>query len=177
VGLGVGAALAGTVRVPGYGPYPDWDGQVLADWEAHVIHAAAEALLPPATDGKRYLEVPANVDRYLVHLPGSLQREVHAALVAVEHGTTPLSGRWSRMSALPVEERAAWLSELAAAGGLRRQLYRGIRDLCMVGFYQQPETWTALGYGGPSVSGPRLPSPYDALAAPAGISPRGWGPA
>ncbi|MCK6529390.1 pyridoxal-phosphate dependent enzyme [Myxococcota bacterium] len=165
-----GAACVG-LRVTGYPPLPAFRGQVLAAWEAHVVRAAAEALLPPAPGP--YGDVAARVDRYLAALPPRLRRDVHALLATVEHATL-LGGEVRRLTRLAPAEGEAWLRALDAYGGLARQAYRGIRDLCMLGHYQDPATWPDLGYGGPRVPPGRRPSSYDALAAPAGAIPPGW---
>jgi D-cysteine desulfhydrase len=179
--LGAAAATAALVayRVTGYPPLPGWNGLVLSAWEASVVRAAAEALLPPAPDGGTFEAVPAAVDRYLHGMPEGALREVHAMLALVEHGTTPLGGRLSRLTALPVAERRAYLEGLESWGGLLAQAYAGIRDLCFLAYYQQPSTWSALGYDGPRVAADaavtgRMDWPaYDGMVAPQGTLPRG----
>ena len=174
---GVAATTALTVglRVTGYPDWPAWPGRVLAVWEGHVLRAVVEALLPPAPLDPGVPErVAMNVDRYVLALPSHARLELHAALAAVEHGTTPLTLRWSRLTELPVEEAREYLATLAARGGVQRQMYRGVRDLVMLGYYQQARTWPALGYEGPKVDRRRRPTTYDPLAARAGDVPRGW---
>ncbi len=181
--LGAAAATAALVlyRVTGYPPLPTWNGLVLAPWEALVVRAAAEALLPPAPDGGSFEAVPGAVDRYLYGMPETVLREVHAMIALIEHGTTPLGGRLSRLSALPVAERRAYLEGLESWGGLLAQAYAGIRDLCFLAYYQQPSTWPALGYDGPRVApdaaSARMAWPaYDGMVAPKGALPRGVAP-
>lgn len=174
----VGGAAALSVaaiglRVSGYPAWPAWPGRSLAVWEAHVVRAAAEALLPAsASDDAALDRVAVNVDAYVATLPASVRRELHAAFALIEHGT-PMSFRWRRLTDQEPAERAAHLETLALRGGLQRQLYRGVRDLVMLGFYQQPGTWPAIGYGGPTVDGSERPDPYQRLVAPAGALPRG----
>jgi len=174
--LAGGAALAAGAlwRTSGYPALPEWSGRVLAPWQAHVLRACAEALLPPAPLPGRLGSIPARVDRFVQSLPAAMTRELLGLTAALEHGTTPLGHAWSRLTALPVEERRAFLADLAAAGGLRGELYRGVRELVYLGYYQQPETWPALGYRGPLVpEGPRADR-YGALVAPPGALPRGF---
>lgn len=175
VGVGVG------VRITGYPELTAFRGAVLATWEAHVIEAAAQAILPPAPIGDAPAgALAARVDRYLTGMPASTLREVHAMLGLLEHGTTPLGGRISRLSILPMDEREAFLAGLAKRGGLLATAYGGLRDLCMLGYYQSPSTWKSIGYEGPRVplsydpAGPdRMQWPaYDALVAPKGALPR-----
>ena len=178
--FGAAAAVVLAARVTGYPALPGWHGEVLSTWEALVVTAAAEALLPPAATAAELASIPARVDRYLVGMPPPVRREVHAMLAFIEHGTA-LSRHVSRFTRLPVAEREAFLADLEARGGTTSQAYRGLRDSCMLALYQQPSTWAALGYDGPrqpldyDPRGPdRWPWPaYDAMVAPAGALPRG----
>jgi len=172
-GAALVAGAVGTARFTGYPGWPDWPGHVLAPWEGHVIRACAEALLPPALDDGAYAQVAVNVDRYVQSMPSHGRLELHAALASVEHATTPLAFKLSRLTALSPQSRLDYLETLAARGGLQRQLYRAVRDLCMVGYYQQPATWESINYGGP-LALPTGPDPYAALVAPAGAAPPGW---
>lgn len=179
--LGAVALAAGVgVRVTGYPALPGWHGAVLARWEAHVFCAAAEALLPPAPVADAGGEIAARVDRYLVGMPSSVQRDIHGMLALVEHGTF-LGGRGARFTRLAPAERRLFLERFAARGGLLAQAYGGMRDLVYLAYYQQSSTWGAIGYDGPRVPldyDPRGPdrlvsAVYDDLRAPAGSLPRG----
>jgi D-cysteine desulfhydrase len=175
--LGGALAAAGALavaRVTGYPPAPGWSGQVLAAWEAHVLAAATEVLAgTSAVDG---LVVAANVDRFLVSMPPSSKSEIHQLLGLVEHGTTPLGLRLSRFTKLAPDAREAFLLSLRARGGLLAQAFRGLRDLVLMGVYQEPAAWKHLGYGGPWPADARGPENDDAthesFRAPAGASPK-----
>jgi D-cysteine desulfhydrase len=176
VAAAVGALALG-VRITGY---EDVAGlSVLSPWEAQVLGAAAEALLPPGVDAATQADVAARVDRYLVGMPPKVLRDVHAMLALIEHGTTPLGLRLHRFTALSRDEREAYLTGLAAHGGLLAQAYDALRQLCMLGYYQRSSTWAAIGYEGPRVPldydprGPgRMAFPdYDKLRAPDGALP------
>jgi D-cysteine desulfhydrase len=114
-------------------------------------------------------------------MPSRTLREVGAMLLLIEHGTSPLGGRLRRFTSLDPASRGAYLAGLEARGGLLAQAYRGLRDLVMVAYYQQPSAWKAIGYEGPRVPldyDPRGPlraewPAYDALVAPRGAVPRG----
>lgn len=155
--VGVAAALGAValgVRLTGYASIEGLS--VLASWEADVLGAAAEALLPPRLDAATRADVAVRVDRYLVGMPPNVHRDVHSMLALIEHGTTPLGLRLHRFTALPVAEREAYLAGLAARGGLLAQAYDALRQLCMLGYYQRSVTWVAIGY-----EGPRVPLDYD----------------
>jgi len=169
---GAALACAATLRLTGYPERPGWSGRVLSAREASIVDALVEALLAPAPLGSAAYEVPDRVDDYLVGLPPRTQRDVHAALFAIEHGTTPLDFRWSRLTSLEPAERTEYLDTLAARGGLQATLYRGVRDLCMLGYYQHPDTWPDLGYALPSLAERVDPEAYDALRAEPDQMPR-----
>jgi D-cysteine desulfhydrase len=175
LGVGIG------VRISGYPPLAAFRGAVLSTWEAHVLESAAQAMIPPAPIGDEPAgSLASRIDRYLTGMPAGALREVHAMLGLIEHGTTPLGGRLARLSSLSIEEREAYLTGLARRGGLLATAYGGLRDLCMLGYYQSPSTWPAIGYEGPRIplaydpAGPeRMVWPaYDALVAPKGALPR-----
>lgn len=179
-GAAAALGLVGIGRVTGYAPWPQWQGAVLAAWEAQVLRAAAEAFLPHATREQLDL-LPMGVDHFLCTMPKGLILEIHGLIALVEHGTTPLGLRLSRLTELPPPERAEFFSRLEGHRGLLAQAARGLRDLCLMGFYRQPSTWAALGYEGPWVkrsddpsADPRPEWPtYEALKASRGVMPKG----
>ena len=160
-GIGAGAIVAGAgvaLRLTGYPPLPGWTGAVLARWEAWVLNAAAEALLQTAPGDPAVAAVAAQSVVSHRHA-GAHLRDVHAMLALIEHGTM-LGARVTRFTRLAPAERAAFLDSLEARGGLLAQASSASRDLCLLGYYGQPSTWSALGYEGPRVplsSDPRGP--------------------
>lgn len=173
-GGAVVAAFATSHRL--FGGYPElttWRGAVLSPREASIVAAAAEALVPlePASAVKP-LAVAANVDVYLAQLPPDIVAQVHQLLWVVEQGT-PLVPAWSRLSHLSVPERADALRTVAQRSALLALAVRSLRDLCALGYYQEPASWRALGYEGPlaPVAG-RADPDYEALRAAPGARPR-----
>jgi D-cysteine desulfhydrase len=155
----VGWRLTATPALAGF------EGQVLGATHAAVLAAAAEALLPgsPALP-----EIPQRVDRYARALSSTLQGELRLLLTAVEQsGLRPLT-------AVSPAQRRARFDGMRAAGGAQRLLYRGVRDLCALGCYQQPATWPTLGYSGPLVGQADRPETYGHLIAAPGTPPPGW---
>jgi D-cysteine desulfhydrase len=172
LGLAAAAVVGVAVRTSGYAPYPGFPGAVLSSWHAHVLRAAAEALLPDALP-EQLDAVAARVDAYLAGMPPKVKREVQGMLALIEHGTTPLGRRLHRFTRTAPAEREAFLAGLEAQGGLLSQAYRGLRDLVMLGTYQQPSLWPSIGYAGPWVPEERPRSAiYDALRAPEGALPK-----
>jgi D-cysteine desulfhydrase len=152
-----------------------WHGTVLSAKEALVLAAAAEALLPHTAGSPDPLRVAHNVDRYLLAVPESDQRLIHMLFLLIEHGT-PLGGHLRRFTRLGLEDRLAFLSSLRRGGSMLAQAYRCLRDLCLLGYYQEPSTWDRIGYGGPwiTVHGGEADSAsrYEAMRAPKGSLPK-----
>lgn len=164
------AAAGGAARVSGYRAFPAWDGALLSAWEAEVLRAAAEAVLPPVP-ADALDAIPRRTDRFLASLPEAARLEIHGLFTLIEHGT-PLDLRLSRFSRLPVEARLRFLEELGRTR-LGHLAAKGLRDLVLLGWYQDPRSWTALGYGGPNVPETRpAEASWEALRAPAGATPR-----
>lgn len=183
----IGSALATGAMVvanlTGYPDLPQWPGRALTQREAVIVMAAAEALLPPAPPPGpgigllAWRPVAEAVDRYVATLPSALRSDLHALFIVIENGT-PLAAHLSRFTHLTVSERQAFLATLHDRGGVLAQAYAGLRDLCMLGYYQLPATWGALGYPGPWVPAeprPRRPN-YAALVAPPGTLPKALHP-
>lgn len=165
--LGLGA-LGAAGLVWRAGGYPPARGEVFTEGELAVLRAAAEALLPPAPGP--YDAVPSAVDTFVRTCSPELLRELHALLLVVEHGTL-LAGHVHRFTDLGVPQRLEAVAALGRLPGLGPALVRGLRDLVMLGYYQDPETWGALGYDGPHPPAP-LATAYEALRAPPGRRPR-----
>lgn len=182
--VGAGAAAAGlfTWRL-GFYPTASWDGEVLAEWEAHVVAAAAEAIIPDEPGvlppyGPAPMELARNVDRFLVSMPSDTITEIHGMFGLIEHGTL-LGGSAARFTRLDAHRRRVFLAALRDRGEMIGQAARGIRDLVMVGWYQHPGTWRQMGYGGPMVAVDqldpawRVKGRYSDLVAEPGARPRG----
>jgi D-cysteine desulfhydrase len=158
-----------------------WEPRVLTAWQVALIRAVGEVVLAPRATEAQLDELAPRIDRYLVHLPLRTRHELTAALWTVEHGTTPLLVGWSRFTECDAEQRVRHLARLEGLGGLAQQCYRAVRELCMLGYYQQPSTWASIGYDGPRVpprTDPGDPArmgwpTYDALIAPAAMVPKG----
>ena len=167
--LGLGAA--GLLRTTGYPDLPGWKGQVFAPWEALTMMAVVETVVPDSPggsmpDGPSPRQVVENIDRYLASMPTAVKLEIHGLMGLIEHGT-PLGGRLSRFTELSAQGRADALQGLHNKGALVNFAHRGLRDLCYLGWYQDPRTWAGIQY-----DGTRLPPgggrDYAPLVAPAG---------
>jgi D-cysteine desulfhydrase len=179
------AAAAGSAalvwqRCAGY-PASEFEPLVLAAWEVALLRSVATVVLAPHATDQQLEQLPERVDRYLVHLPRETQRELHAAFATVEHSTTLFGVSLQRFTTSPRAAREAHLDQLASRGGLLGQCYRALRELCMLGHYQQPSSWSAIAYDGPRVPPTAPPGDpariswptYDNMRAGEGELPRG----
>jgi hypothetical protein len=164
----------------------EWSGLVLGEWEASVLAAAAMALIPD-TPGKRSRpgpsgpEVAQNVDRFLVGMPKSMLLEIHGMFGLIEHATL-LNGSVLRFTRLDPTAQRDFLLQLRDMGSKFGQAFKGVRDLCLVGWYQDNRTWEAIGYDGPLVRRPAPPpvvrvedvtGKYKDMVAKPGQQPKG----
>jgi len=179
------AAATGTAALAWRGcsgyPATNFEPQVLAAWEVALLRSVATVVLAPHATDQQLAQLPERVDRYLLHLPRETQRELHAAFATVEHSTTLFGVSLRRFTTSERAAREAHLDQLASRGGLLGQCYRALRELCMLGYYQQPSSWSAIAYEGPRVpptAPPGAPAriswpSYDDLRAGEGELPRG----
>lgn len=174
--LGAGAAIGGAgivySRVTGYEELPGWKGKVLSKTEAQILIAACEVVLPEGTSTETQFKVAENVDAYLNTFAEASLGDVHLLFSVVEH-LTPIGLHLSRFTKLNTEGKNDYLSTLDQIGSQLRLVYKGIRDLCLLGYYQQDAAWGKLKYGGPVVKANRkLQLTYAKLIAKAGTLPK-----
>lgn len=183
-----GAALAGRgcfYALPGD---QKWSGRVLGEWEAAVLIAAAGALVLDAPgelstrggEASEALVLARRVDGFLQGLPGPMLTEIHAMFGLIEHGTA-LGGHLLRFTRLSPTERLGYLEKLKNLGSKFTLAALGLRDLCLLGWYEDPRRWQKMGYDGPLLDRPRprkVPGTsnsgkYGRLIASPGAKPRG----
>jgi hypothetical protein len=111
----------------------------------------------PAAPRVRETNTIATIDTLCRKLDPSISGQLPWALRAFEYGPivfelTPK--RFSRMS--EAEQDASLSGWMSSRFGLRRLAFVALRNLSMLGYYSQPETWPLIGYLGPLVGpGPR----------------------
>ena len=168
------AGLVGSVAVlrsTGYPPAPAGLG-TLVRAEVEVLRAAIDAMIVPTPSHDAATEIIRRIDRFVATQRPFMRWQIHGALSVVEQGPLVFARRWSRFSHLTRTERRAVLDALVARGGVSAEAGRGVRDLVMLGHYQRPESWSALGYRGPWVGPAPRPDAYTHFvsdAAPPGF--------
>jgi hypothetical protein len=92
----------------------------------------------------------ATVDAVCRGLDPAVSGLLPLALLAVEWGPVFFELRPARFTSLPPEEQDASLrSWMTSRLQLRRTAFLGLRNLCFLGWYSQPESWSLIGYQGP----------------------------
>lgn len=144
------------MRATGYPQLTDWKGKILSPREAWIFIAACEIVLPESTDAAIHRKTVENIDSYLSTLPEETVGQIHLMLNVVEH-LTLANGNLKRFTRLDAVDKAAYLEFFRSKNGMLRLVFRGLRDLCLLGYYQMNESWRHIGYDGPLVGNDRLP--------------------
>jgi hypothetical protein len=90
-------------------------------------------------------DVMRDVQAFFPFLPPALRVGLPVGLRLVEFGPPLFASRWTRFTAMPVDEAQAYLAGFAHAGGLRGALYLGLRTLVFLAFYQHPDVLRGMG--------------------------------
>lgn len=139
----LGAAAAAGVLPVGCGG-PARRRELLGQATARIAGpVAAAAIARGAVD-------PAAVAEAWLERMGPLADALGAALAVLEYGVWPLVPKWRRFTSLAPPEQDALLARLRdARWGPQRQLFAGVKTLCLLAWYSQPASHEALGYPGP----------------------------
>lgn len=90
------------------------------------------------------------IDALCSNLAPSVAGQVRMLLRAYEYGPLFLDLSFSRFTRMSAEQQDASLRSWQTSRlALRRLGFAGMRNLCLYGFYSQPESWQAIGYAGP----------------------------
>ena len=95
----------------------------------------------------------ASIDAFCLGLDPALTGDLPLALRLFEWGPFLFDATFTRFTRMSEAERdaslRAWMTSRLA---IRRQAFWAVRNLCLLGFYSQPETWRRIGYRGPLVA-------------------------
>ena len=126
-------------------------GWMLVD-ELRFLDAAVEACFPPVPGLPTAAEVGASkaIQRTLEAVPASVALQARGLFRAIEG--LPLLSHGKPFSSLSQPQRTAILQDLAESSLYpRRLLAHGLKQMCAMGYWQNPRTWSHLGYDGPLV--------------------------
>jgi hypothetical protein len=92
----------------------------------------------------------ATVDQVCRDLDPAVSSLLPLALLLIEWGPFLFDLRFARFTKLGADEQDASLRSWATSRfELRRTAFLGLRNLCFLGWYSQPEVWKLIGYLGP----------------------------
>jgi len=114
-----------------------------------VMQRMVETGLPDAPR-VRDTRAVATVDAVCRGLDPAVSGVLPLALLLFEWGPPLFDLRFARFTTLgPDEQDASLRSWMTSRLALRRTAFLGVRNLCFLGWYSQPETWSLIGYQGP----------------------------
>lgn len=140
------AAAAGTGE-PASGDrfFDDAETEVLTQ----LMQRMVETGLPDAPQ-VRATRAVATVDAVCLGLDPAISGVLPLALLLVEWSPLLFDLRLARFTTLSADEQDASLrSWTTSRFQLRRTAFLGLRNLCFLGWYSQPEIWGLIGYQGP----------------------------
>lgn len=145
-GLSIGCAPDDVARAPA-------DLRVLDPDEWVLLDVVADTFIPRGGAfelGARDVDLARRIDAFLADESAAVRRGLSSALLVVEWGSPLVSGRMARFSRLDPDERAACIDALCRSRiGLLRDVYAGLKQLCIFTFYAIDAVWPAVGYDGP----------------------------
>jgi hypothetical protein len=104
----------------------------------------------PEAPSVRETGAVASVDRLCATLAPEVSDPLPLLLRLFEWGPLLFDLTPSRFTRLDAARKDASLRGwMESRIGLRRLAFTGLRNLCFVGYYSQPETWPLIGYLGP----------------------------
>jgi hypothetical protein len=149
-GIVAGGGALALIRTRGYDLAEAISGGlvVLAPWQYLVLNAFGRRVLAPEA-----ADVASFADGYLIDLAAADRRDLLAFVAYLEHAAPLAVGRLGRFSELDSEQQDEVLASIEqSAIGLLRGGFQALKALAMMAYYRKPESWAALGYGGPVVT-------------------------
>lgn len=127
--------------------------RILSEHEHRTVSMLARALFPVGgafAFSAREVDLARAFDDFLADEPAYVQDDLKSALLLLEHGPLVYERRLVTFSNLSEAERLAHFEAWAAsADPLRRQVATAFRRFLTLVFYDQPGTWSGIGYDGP----------------------------
>ncbi len=150
-GFALGCAPADAWRAPS-------DLRVLDAAEWVLLGVVADTFVPQGGAfelGARDVDLATRIDAFLVGERITVLRGLSAALLLIEWGSPLASGRVARFSKLDADARSACIAALRDSRiAVLREVYAGVKQLCLFTFYAIDASWPAVGYDGPWVAKP-----------------------
>jgi hypothetical protein len=122
-----------------------------SDILAAIVERMVDSGLPDAPR-VRDTACVATIDRLCASLDPALTQPLPILMRAVDWGPYVFDWRFARFRELDADGKDASLRGwMTSSLGLRRLAFAALKNLAMLGWYSQDESWKAIGYQGPLV--------------------------
>jgi len=133
--------------------------QVLSPREAEILTLIVERIVDsgdPAMPAVRATRTIFTIDQALLHLDPDLCSQFRWLLPIFDWSPLVMQGKFGRFSSLSPEDRDSTLRAWAESRFMTCRLaFRALKNLSMLGYYAQDETWPGIHYRGPWAPRPR----------------------
>jgi hypothetical protein len=153
---GSSAALTALGRLralPAAAAEPSAGGRFFDQRETEILTQIAERMVDtgePAAPRVRDTKAVDTIDALCRSLDPSVTRQLPMALLLFEYGPFVFDLTFSRFTRMSdAQQDASLRAWMTSRLGVRRLAFLALRNLCLLGYYSQPETWRAIGYRGP----------------------------
>ena len=120
------------------------ESQILEAMTVHMVETGQGAVATDQAD-----DVLAVMDAYVAGLPPGLQGQLHRALRLFEWGPVFFMGRPRPFTRLSSKDQEAYIRAWAESRlGLRRRVFRALRNLVFLGYYSQSGPRELIGHRG-----------------------------
>ena len=130
--------------------------------ETEILTQIAERMVDCGQAGAPRLRATgaiATIDRTCQALDPATTRLLPTALRLVEYGPFVFDWTFRRFTQLGDAEKDASLTGwMTSRFEIRRLVFRALRNLSLLGYYSQEESWPLIGYAGPLLRSPRPPA-------------------
>ncbi len=146
-------ALAGLRAVPPAAAAEPGGTPVFDETEREILTALMERMVDtgdPAAPAVRDTRAVATVETLCETLDPGVVRQLRLGLRLFEYGPLVFELTLARFTGMSDARKDAslrgWMESRFA---LRRLAFLGLRNVCLLGYYSQEETWPLIGYAGP----------------------------
>jgi len=146
-------ALAQVRSVPATAAPAAAAGAFFSPAEQEILTQVAERMVDSDAPGApriRDTGTIATIDALCASLDPSITAPLPTLLRVVDWAPFVFVLRFSRFTRLtPAEQDASLAGWMRSRLAVRRQAFLALRNLALLGYYSQEETWPAIGYAGP----------------------------
>lgn len=143
--------------------------QVLNPREAEILTLIVERMVDsgdPAMPAVRATRTIFTIDQALLQLDTDLQSQFRWLLPLFDWAPAVMQLKFKRFSSMNADERDDYLRAWAGSRfATCRLAFRALKNLSMLGYYSQDETWAGIHYRGPWLPRPRKVLSSEPLSA------------